>query len=78
MNSWEQYPWPTSLQLIGSKGLGGAEHWYQRFCDALAERGAPASMGVRQGWLDRVQLRGSGAWAAPAFSGPPNLEQIVT
>ncbi len=48
-------PWPSSLQLIGSKGLGGAERWFQRFCAALAERGAPAAMGIRAGsGLDRA------------------------
>lgn len=41
--------WPSSLQLIGSKGLGGAERWVDRFAAALAEQGAPATVGVRAG-----------------------------
>ncbi|MBK5930310.1 glycosyltransferase [Halochromatium salexigens] len=48
--------WPSSLQLIGSKGLGGAERWFQRFCEALAERQAPAAIGLRAGGeLDRLR-----------------------
>ncbi len=39
--------WPASLHLIGSKGLGGAERWFQRFAAALAERHAPATLGIR-------------------------------
>ena len=54
-------PWPASLQLIGSKGLGGAERWFQRFCDALAERGAPAAIGIRAGsGLDQAREQGLG------------------
>ncbi|MEA3638960.1 MAG: glycosyltransferase [Lamprobacter sp.] len=54
--------WPSSLQLIGSKGLGGAERWFQRFCDALAERRAPAAIGLRAGSeLERVREQGLGA-----------------
>jgi glycosyltransferase involved in cell wall biosynthesis len=41
--------WPASLHLIGSKGLGGAERWADRFAGALAECGAPAAVGVRAG-----------------------------
>jgi glycosyltransferase involved in cell wall biosynthesis len=53
--------WPSSLQLIGSKGLGGAERWFQRFCDALADRGAPAAIGIRAGsGLDRARDQGLG------------------
>lgn len=53
--------WPSSLQLIGSKGLGGAERWFQRFARALADYGAPAALGVRAGGaLDRAQRRGQG------------------
>jgi glycosyltransferase involved in cell wall biosynthesis len=35
--------------LIGSKGLGGAERWFQRFCAALAEGHVPATVGIRRG-----------------------------
>ena len=41
--------WPASLQLVGSKGLGGAERWVQRFAVALADAGAAATVGVRKG-----------------------------
>ncbi len=41
--------WPPSLHLVGSKALGGAERWVQRFARALAEQGAPAVVGVRSG-----------------------------
>ncbi|MBK1648819.1 glycosyltransferase [Rhabdochromatium marinum] len=41
--------WPSSLQLIGSQALGGAEHWFQRFARALAVESAPAVLGVRRG-----------------------------
>lgn len=61
MISAQQAPgseWPSSLQLIGSKGLGGAERWLMRFSDALAERGAPAEMAVRSGGeLDQALTR---------------------
>lgn len=40
--------WPPNLQPIGSKALGGAERWFQRFAVALAERGAPARLGLRK------------------------------
>lgn len=54
-------PWPSSLQLIGSKGLGGAERWFQRFCDALADRQAPAAIGIRAGsGLDQAREQGLG------------------
>ncbi|WP_462321755.1 glycosyltransferase [Halochromatium sp.] len=47
--------WPSSLQLIGSKGLGGAERWFKRFCEALADRGAAVEIGIRAGsGLDRA------------------------
>ena len=47
--------WPSSLQLVGSKALGGAERWYLRFAAALAEARAPAALGIRQGSdLDRL------------------------
>ncbi|NEX16256.1 MAG: glycosyltransferase [Halochromatium sp.] len=53
--------WPASLQLIGSKGLGGAERWFQRYCDALADRGAPAAIGIRAGsGLDKARGEGLG------------------
>jgi glycosyltransferase involved in cell wall biosynthesis len=40
---------PTSLQMVGSKALGGAERWFLRFSAALAERGAPAELAIRTG-----------------------------
>jgi L-malate glycosyltransferase len=48
---------PSSLQMVGSKALGGAERWFLRFGHALAERGAPAELAVRAGsQLDRGPL----------------------
>ena len=41
--------WPPSLHLVGSKGVGGAERWVQRFAVALAAQRAPALVGVRAG-----------------------------
>jgi glycosyltransferase involved in cell wall biosynthesis len=41
--------WPASLQLIGSKELGGAERWFHRFAQALASEEAPAVLGIRRG-----------------------------
>lgn len=62
MCDWRQQPWPSSLQLIGSKGLGGAERWFQRFCSALAEGQKPAAMGIRQGSaLDTVYAKAPSA-----------------
>ena len=40
---------PLSLQIIGSKALGGAERWFARFARALAETGAPAELAIRAG-----------------------------
>jgi glycosyltransferase involved in cell wall biosynthesis len=40
---------PLSLQIIGSKGLGGAERWFARFARALAETGARAELAIRAG-----------------------------
>ncbi|MCO5762827.1 MAG: glycosyltransferase [Chromatiaceae bacterium] len=40
---------PLSLQIIGSKALGGAERWFVRFTRALAETGAPAELAIRAG-----------------------------
>ena len=40
---------PLSLQLVGSKALGGAERWFLRFAAALAARGARAELGIRRG-----------------------------
>jgi glycosyltransferase involved in cell wall biosynthesis len=40
---------PKSLQLIGSKALGGAERWFARFSRALAEADAPAELAIRAG-----------------------------
>ena len=47
--------WPPSLQLVGSKALGGAERWFIRFAAALGEIGAQAGLGIRRGSdLDRL------------------------
>lgn len=40
---------PSSLQMIGSKALGGAERWFVRFAKALAESGARAQLAIRAG-----------------------------
>ncbi|MBK5962835.1 glycosyltransferase [Thiocystis minor] len=40
---------PTSLQMVASKALGGAEYWFHRFSLALAERGAPTEVAIRRG-----------------------------
>jgi glycosyltransferase involved in cell wall biosynthesis len=54
--------WPHSLQLVGSKALGGAERWFIRFAAALGEAGAPADLGFRRGSdLDRLAPRDLGA-----------------
>jgi len=51
--------WPPSLQLIGSKALGGAERWFQRFSLALADRNAHARLGLRHdGALTKLNLGG--------------------
>ena len=48
---------PVSLQMVGSKRLGGAERWFCRFSAALAEQGIPAELAVRAGSeLERVDL----------------------
>lgn len=48
---------PTSLQMVGSKALGGAERWFLRFGAALAERGVPAELAIRAGSeLESVDL----------------------
>jgi L-malate glycosyltransferase len=48
---------PTSLQMVASKSLGGAERWFTRFSAALAERGAPAELAIRRaGELESVEL----------------------
>ncbi|EXJ11063.1 glycosyltransferase [Imhoffiella purpurea] len=50
---------PTTLQMVASKELGGAERWFIRFCAALAERGAPAELAIRAGSaLDGLDLGG--------------------
>lgn len=50
---------PSSLQVIGSKAMGGAEHWFVRFGKALAERRMPAELAVRNGSaLDGMDLGG--------------------
>ncbi len=40
---------PRSLQLIGSRSMGGAERWFLRFVRALADEGAPVQAAVRAG-----------------------------
>ncbi len=40
---------PLSLQIIGSIGIGGAEHWFGRFARALAETGGRAELAIRAG-----------------------------
>ncbi len=40
--------WPPSLQMVGSKSLGGAERWFIRFARALAEARAPAQLAIRK------------------------------
>ena len=48
---------PTTLQMVASKALGGAERWFIRFCAALAERGAPAELAIRaNGELDGLDF----------------------
>jgi len=48
---------PPSLQMVGSKALGGAERWLIRFSAALAERGAPTELAIRAGsGLESVNL----------------------
>jgi len=48
---------PLSLQMVGSKRLGGAERWFCRFSAALAEFGIPAELAVRAGSeLERLDL----------------------
>ncbi|WP_295400281.1 glycosyltransferase [uncultured Thiocystis sp.] len=39
---------PTSLQMVASKALGGAEYWFRRFSLALAEHGAPTEVAIRR------------------------------
>lgn len=38
-----------SLHLIGSRTLGGAERWFIRFVNALADSGQPVAAGIRKG-----------------------------
>lgn len=40
---------PSSLQMVASKALGGAERWAVRFSLALAERGVPTELAIRRG-----------------------------
>jgi len=48
---------PVSLQMVGSKYLGGAERWFCRFGAALAEQGISAELAARAGSeLERVNL----------------------
>ncbi len=39
---------PTSLQMVASKALGGAEYWFHRFSLALAAQGAPTEVAIRR------------------------------
>lgn len=41
--------YPSSLQMLASKALGGAERWFIRFNAALADRDAPAEVAIRRG-----------------------------
>ncbi|AGA89944.1 glycosyltransferase [Thioflavicoccus mobilis 8321] len=50
---------PSSLQMVASKALGGAERWLLRFSTALAARGAPIALAIRaDSELDRLGLGG--------------------
>ena len=50
---------PSTLQMVASKALGGAERWFIRFSTALAAHGAPAQLAIRQGGaLDGLDLGG--------------------
>ena len=40
---------PFSLQMVGSKALGGAERWLMRFAAALDARAIPAEIAIRRG-----------------------------
>lgn len=42
-------PQPSSLQMVASKALGGAERWAVRFSLALAERRVPIELAIRRG-----------------------------
>lgn len=55
---------PSSLQLIGSKALGGAERWFIRFVGALCAIGAPPAVGIRRGGA----LEGLDLGPAPIYS----------
>ena len=48
---------PSSLQMVGSKAMGGAERWLVRFSAALADRGAATELAIRAGSeLESVDL----------------------
>lgn len=48
---------PSSLQMIASKSLGGAERWFVRFSAALAERSVPVELAIRRAsGLDEIEL----------------------
>lgn len=48
---------PTTLQMVASKSLGGAERWFIRFSAALAACQAPAHLAIRAGGaLDGLDL----------------------
>jgi L-malate glycosyltransferase len=48
---------PTNLQMVGSRGLGGAERWFARFAAALARHGTRTELAIRAGSaLESVDL----------------------
>ncbi|NEX19378.1 glycosyltransferase [Thiorhodococcus mannitoliphagus] len=50
---------PSTLQMVASKALGGAERWFIRFSQALADCGAAAQLAIRDGSaLDGMDLGG--------------------
>lgn len=59
---------PKSLQILGSKALGGAERWFLRFNTALAERGAATEIAIRSGSVfDPARCAGAPAPILPAL-----------
>lgn len=48
-NAMSAIEWPSNLQIVASKNLGGAERWAQQFAVALAQRQAPTTVAVRAG-----------------------------
>ncbi len=50
-------PEPTTLQMVASKALGGAERWFIRFSAALADLAVPAALAIRDASaLDRLDF----------------------